>query len=201
MKRLLRSEKGLTFIEVLIALSIMGLLSVPIMMMFMNAQMYARKVDKQTEINAVTRTVKELVLEGLNKDAPLSSLTGEIIDIDGEDAEDGEDSEADEGEEVSDGFKSIIRYAIKSNTTVTTPYLKIEDSIEDSGNKISDKYTYTVTYDPAKYYDSNYKGVYNVLIKIYEKESKNKVNELKVSVYIDNLYAEKKTDSEDSESD
>ena len=80
-----------------------------------------------------------------------------------------------------------------------TPFLKIEGpKIEDSG--INGKYTYTVTYDPAKYYDSNYKKVYNVLIKIYEKENKNKVNEIKVSVNIDDLNS-KKVESGDSEAE
>lgn len=168
MKRLLRSKKGLTFVEVLISLTILGLLSVPIMMMFMNAQRYARKVDKQTEINAVTRTVKQLVSGGLIDDEPLIDVNGVNVDID----EDGDLEEI-------DGFHNMIRHAFDTSAPVTTPYLEIKE-----GSQVNKKYAYKVKFDPEKYYDPNYVGVYNVLITIVEKESNNPVNEIKVSVNV-----------------
>lgn len=179
MKRLLRSEKGLTFIEVLIALAVLGLLSVPIMMMFMNAQIYARKVDKQTEISAVTRTVKQLVSEGLEKDGPLWDTDGKPVDIDGEEIDSG------------DTFQTIIKHANKLNSTITTPHLQIK------GTEIIENYTYTVKYDPEKYYDPNFKGVYTVLITIIDRESNNVVNEIKVSVNVENEITDEKVESEE----
>ena len=167
MKMLLRNKKGMSFLEVLIALGILGLLSVPIMMMFMNAQIYAKKVDKQTEINAVTRTVMQIVSEGLKTNAPLyTPESTDPIEIDGDTAS-------------GDGFKTIVKYAHSIGSSYTTPILKIERS------GITEKYVYKITYDPARYYDPNYKGVYNFLVTILEKESGKVVNELKISTYVD----------------
>lgn len=183
MRRLLRSKKGLTFVEVLISLTILGLLAVPIMMMFMNAQRYARKVDKQTEINAVTRTVKQLVSEGLISDAPLKDINDDYVDIN----EDGR---------PEDGFKDIVRHANEISAPVTTPYLQIIE-----GSEVNEKYTYKVKYDPEKYYDPNYFGVYNVLITIVEKETTNTVNEIKVSVNVGEEIGIIEDESEELEDD
>lgn len=169
MKRLLRNKKGMSFLEVLIALAILGLLSVPIMMMFMNAQMYAKKVDKQTEINAVTRTVMQIVSDGLKTGGVGAELfepdSSDPIDVNGDGTK-------------NDGFRTIIKHAHVSGSPYTTPLLKIDRS------GINEKYVYKITYDPAKYYDANYEGVYNVLVTIVEKESGKSVNKLKISVNV-----------------
>lgn len=166
MKRLLRNKKGMSFLEVLIALAILGLLSVPIMMMFMNAQIYARKVDKQTEINAVTRTVMQIVSDGLNANAQLFGPdSSDPIDVNGDGTE-------------NDGFRTIITHAHDSGSPYITPVLKIDRS------GINEKYVYKITYDHAKYYDENYEGVYNVLVTIIEKENGKAVNKLKMSVNV-----------------
>ncbi len=166
MKRLLKNKKGMSFLEVLIALAILGLLSVPIMMMFMNAQIYAKKVDKQTEINAVTRTIMQLVSDGLKtNDQLFGPDSSDPIDVDGDDT-------------TSDGFRTIIKHAHDNGSTYTTPELKID------GSGINEKYVYKIAYDPAKYYDANYEGVYNILVTIIEKESGKVVNKLKMSVNV-----------------
>ncbi|NLL06208.1 MAG: prepilin-type N-terminal cleavage/methylation domain-containing protein [Clostridiaceae bacterium] len=170
MKRLLKNKKGMSFLEVLIALGILGLLSVPIMMMFMNAQIYAKKVDKQTEINAVTRTVTQIVSDGFKTPGEGALLfapdSTEDIDIDGDGS-------------APDGFRKIIKYARDVlRDKYTTPVLKIE------GSGINEKYVYKITYDPANYHDANYEGVYSLLVTIIEKESGKVVNELKMSVNV-----------------
>lgn len=170
MKSLFRSKKGMSFLEVLIALAILGLFSVPIMMMFMNAQIYARKVDKQTEINAVTRTVMQIVSDGFNTDGEGALLYGpdslDPIDVDGDNT-------------TSDGYRTIIKYAHNiTGSEYTTPLLKIDRF------GINEKYVYKLYYNPAKYYDVNYEGVYNILVTIVEKESGKTVNKLKMSVNV-----------------
>lgn len=159
----------MSFLEVLIALAILGLLSVPIMMMFMNAQIYAKKVDRQTEINAVTRTVMQIVSDGLKAEGLGAQLfapdSTDPIDVNGDGTE-------------NDGFRTIIKYAHNSGSLYTTPLLKIDRS------GINEKYVYKITYNPAKYYDANYEGVYSVLVTIIEKESGKVANELKMSVNV-----------------
>ena len=60
-----RSKKGMTLIETIIALAVLGIVSVPLMAVFTNAAVIVKKTDDRLEINAVTRIIKENVIRSV----------------------------------------------------------------------------------------------------------------------------------------
>ncbi|WP_010249682.1 type II secretion system protein [Acetivibrio cellulolyticus] len=168
MKRLIRNRKGMSLVEVMIALAILGLLSVPIMMAFMNTQIYARKIDKQNEINSITRTVTQIVSDGFKNDAVITDIGGLNIELDGDPLT------------LTDTFTDIIRKAKNDATKKDT----VSDlPIMENGVK-SLKYKYSITFDYNNFRNPLYEGVYNFLIIINEYDSGNVVNKLKIAVDI-----------------
>ncbi|OPZ92281.1 MAG: hypothetical protein BWY74_01659 [Firmicutes bacterium ADurb.Bin419] len=167
MKELLRNNKGMTLTEVMIALAVLGLLITPIMMSFMNTQIYARKIDKQNEVNAITRTIMQNVSKSLKEDYAIEDINGNIIDVD-------EDTLPD------DRFSSIIIKAkSESSKRVTVDDLPVyENGIPNS------KFKYSITYD-ENYDNSEYFGVYNFLITVRDYNSGRIENELKIAVNLD----------------
>jgi len=61
MQKLLVSKKGMTLIEVIISLAVLGIVSSPLLVVFTNAQIIIGKTESRIEINAVMRIIKENV--------------------------------------------------------------------------------------------------------------------------------------------
>jgi prepilin-type N-terminal cleavage/methylation domain-containing protein len=173
MKRLLRNKKGMSLLEVMIAITVLGLLTMPIMISFMNTQRYAKKIDKETEISSITRTVKQLVVDGLVKNEPLVDKDGNSIDIYVSDT-------------IDDKFRDFIKYcrsAANKDTLIESVELMIY-----SGGSQNTKYSYKLAYHHNEFYDgTQYPNVYNVLIKIIERDSGSVVNQIKIAVKVDNF--------------
>lgn len=163
----------MSLLEVMIALAVLGLLSVPIMTAFMNTQIYAKKVDKQTEISAITRTVKQIVSDGiLNGVDELTQFNGAPVNI--------------FGGAPNDKFIDFLNYA-KSDTSgvdIQTPFLQIKDS----DLSVNSKYKYKIIYNhnSTEYYDgTQYPNVYNFKIEIYDAKNDQLLNKIKVAVKFD----------------
>lgn len=157
----------MSLVEVMIALAVLGLLVVPIMMAFMNTQIYARKIDKQNEVNAVTRTVIQIVNDNFKNAVLIADIEGHAVDLDGD-------------ESTPETFLDIIKAAKKdSSKKVTVDNLPIIES-----GTLSKKYKYSITYD-VKYDNSAYPGVYNFLITVMDYNSGRTENKLKIAVNID----------------
>jgi len=173
MKKLIKSKSGMSLLEVMIALAILGVLTVPIMTAFMNTQLYAKKVDKQNEINAITRTVKQIVTDGFIRDEVLEASDGSTIDtlepVDGN----------------SDHFRDIINeYSkdINKASTYTSPsFLKINKTVGPTIVE-SKKYKYKLEYCYNECYNPSYENVHHVVIMIYDYDSEKLLNEIKVAV-------------------
>lgn len=65
MKLLKKSNRGMTLIETIIALAVLGIVSVPLMAVFTNAAVIVKKTEERLEINAVTRIIKENVIKSV----------------------------------------------------------------------------------------------------------------------------------------
>lgn len=167
MRKLFKNRKGMSLIEVIIALAVLSIVTYPIMMAFMNTQIAAKRVDKQTRINAITRTVKEFVYDNVVDEAGsemIIDINNTAVDMDGVSG--------------TDTFFSFVSWAIKQTSLASTPQLPIfEMSVKN------DKYTYTIA-SGQSYQDTNFPDVYNVLISIIEKDSGNVVNQIKVAINI-----------------
>lgn len=171
MKRLFKSKSGMSLLEVMIALALLGVLTVPIMTAFMNTQLYAKKVDKQTDINAITRTVKQIVIDGMLSNDSLLDINGDPVDTLDQIG-------------TPDKFKDIIVNGKDTGNPITTPFLKIDQIVNGSIEK-SEKYKYKIEYLHNECYDRTYPKVYHVVIKICNYDNDNLLNEIKVAVMLD----------------
>lgn len=61
MKRRFGNNKGMTLIEAIVALAILGIVSAPLLVVFTNAQLVIRNTESRLEANAVMRIIKENV--------------------------------------------------------------------------------------------------------------------------------------------
>ncbi len=60
-KIIVKNKKGMTMVEVVISLTVIGIISIPLFAAFMSSAALMKKTHEQMEINAVTRVVKENV--------------------------------------------------------------------------------------------------------------------------------------------
>ncbi|MDP4093443.1 MAG: prepilin-type N-terminal cleavage/methylation domain-containing protein [Bacillota bacterium] len=65
MKRMRRNNKGMTLLEVMVAMAVFGIISVPLVMSCISPIVITKINQDQIELNAVTRTVKEAVVNAI----------------------------------------------------------------------------------------------------------------------------------------
>jgi prepilin-type N-terminal cleavage/methylation domain-containing protein len=65
MMRFARNKKGMTLIDVIVALAVLAIASMPLLTVFANSAMLIKKADTRLEINAITRVVKENVVNSV----------------------------------------------------------------------------------------------------------------------------------------
>ncbi len=176
MLNLFTNKRGMTMLEVLISIALLSLVSVPLIMSFMNSLMMSKLSKNQIEVNAVTRVVKEVVTSGFANNLPLNNYD---IDGDGNLVEHHLDVNGDGI--VGDLYLDLLRVTPSSEPATsggllirTTPEMYIP-GYED--------YVFTIHYDAKNYHDSNY-DTRNVLLTIYDKEKNKVVNKLKIAVDI-----------------
>ena len=66
-RKLSENQKGVSLVEVIVALTVLGLISVPISMTFLNSTFTAKLTKEQIELTAITRMVKENVAESVKR--------------------------------------------------------------------------------------------------------------------------------------
>ena len=88
----IRSKKGMTLLETILALAVLGIVAAPLLMVFTNAAAIAKKTQDRLEINAVTRIIKANVTNSVKYGVGhtiFSEETGSDITL--KDAVDGKD--------------------------------------------------------------------------------------------------------------
>ncbi len=81
LKKLISGKKGMTLIEVLVSIAILGIISVPLLAMFTNSTLMVRQNEKQIKVSALTRTIKENVTKALKEGNKLTTYDGGNYDI------------------------------------------------------------------------------------------------------------------------
>lgn len=59
--KLFKSKKGMTLLETILALAVLGIVAAPLLTVFTNAAVIVKKTNDRLEINAITRIIKENV--------------------------------------------------------------------------------------------------------------------------------------------
>jgi len=142
-KCFLKSKKGMTLIEVILALSLLAIFTLPLTIGFMNSLLISRKIEVENHVNAVTSIIKERVQDALideNIDLPyVSGGTFNIIDFISSNI-------------VGDGGESDP--------------IEVEYSSDD-GEKNNYKFFYRLSYHHDSCYDEEYETVYHVIVSVY----------------------------------
>lgn len=136
--KLFKSKKGMTLIETIIAMAVLAIVSVPLMAVFTNAAVIVKKTNDRLEINAVTRIIKENVINSVKYgggNTIKSSETG--LEIDLQSVEDGTNLEI-------KGSKGDIntKYIFDAERTVDFDNLSYSAS---SSQKLADTCEYLIT--------------------------------------------------------
>lgn len=172
-KKLIKvNKKGMSLVEVLVALTLLAVLSVPIMMVFMNTQLIAKKVDVQTTVSSVTRVVKQLVV---------NNVLDNTIEMRAYDSSD--PNRLSSLVAVVPGVANPVTFrGFVESATEESPELPITSL---NGTDLLDKYTYKIT-SCASYNDPALANVYNVLIKIIDRSNNKVVEQVRVDINIPN---------------
>ena len=65
MLKVIKSCKGISLVEAIVAMTVLAMLSTVVMMMFMNSMVTVKMTNDRIEINAVTRIIKENVINSV----------------------------------------------------------------------------------------------------------------------------------------
>lgn len=143
-----KSNKGMTLIETIISLAVLGIVSVPLMAVFTNAAVIVKKTDERLEINAVTRIIKENVINSVKYGGSGNAIntfdhTG-LIDLQsGPDADEDGDFEAAENLEIKDSKNSVNKkYIFDAERTMNFDTLT---NPEDPSRTLADTCEYLIT--------------------------------------------------------
>ncbi len=79
MNKMLLSRKGMTLVEIIMALAVFGIVSVPIVTLFMNSSLTLKATQKQMEINAASRQAKEAVVDWVKSESSVPTTTSGTI--------------------------------------------------------------------------------------------------------------------------
>ncbi|MEN6316747.1 MAG: type II secretion system protein [Clostridiaceae bacterium] len=146
--KLLKSNKGMTLIETIISLAVLGIVSVPLMAVFTNTAVIVKKTDERLEINAVTRIIKENVINsvkyGGSGNAIYTYNHADLIDLQsGPDANGDGDLETAENLEIKDS-KDIVNEDYIFDAERTMDFNTIANP-EDPSGSLADTCEYLIT--------------------------------------------------------
>ncbi|MEN8906972.1 MAG: type II secretion system protein [Clostridiales bacterium] len=145
------NKKGMTLIEVILAITILAIASLPLFASFNNTFLIINKKQKKMDNSAVIRLAKENSVDCIKEAKAIQSYN----DVN------------------SDSIKDINDTVLWQNDTNSWTYPDIVDTntvsdlmLKDSNDKIYDKYKYSIKYD-STYSDSNFPNVKKFKIGVY----------------------------------
>lgn len=140
--KLFKSTKGTTLLETILALAVLGIISVPLLTVFTNAAVIVKKTNDRLEINAITRIIKENVTNSVKYGGEGHAICvfGTAVKIDLQ-VEDGSDLE------VKDAKDEInLKYKFDAERTVDFGSLTYSDN---DATVLADTCEYTITLKKA----------------------------------------------------
>ena len=81
MRKLLRNKKGFTIVELIISITILAIITVPLMAAFGNVAMMNKLTKDQMEINAVAKQVQQEVINSVKKGGIVKDINGNDVNI------------------------------------------------------------------------------------------------------------------------
>lgn len=158
-----KGSKGMSIIEVVLALAVLSIIAVPLITTFGNSLRLTKHVDKQIDINAFSRLAIERVKEALANGTALPDEDGNF------------------GPGVEINIRDLIS-SVDSDGSIPANQLKSTDKIGilDSYNELVEGYYVIVSYC-KDFHDTGYKIRY-ILIEIKNKDDGANANEIKLAV-------------------
>ncbi|OPX43025.1 hypothetical protein CLHUN_31690 [Ruminiclostridium hungatei] len=152
MFKLLKNNKGMTITEIITALAVLGIISIPLMAVFSNSVLLTKMTGNQLEINAVMQIAKADVVQSVKNDVRLCDF--------------------------SDPDKEI--YLNPSRPTPDAIYAHVGNEtaafLELGTGNLTEKYKYKVRYE-----DMGAPDIVRLTIKLYTAQEKF-LSELKIEV-------------------
>lgn len=144
MKSLLKCKKGMTLIEVILALSLLAIFTIPLSIGFMNSLLISKKIERENYVNAVTSIIKERVQD---------ALIDEYIELPC----------------VAGGTTLNLRDFISNHLSVggggESDPIKVDYPNDYENNNYI--FFYRLNYDHDTCYDTEYETVYHVIVSVY----------------------------------
>ncbi|HOV25959.1 MAG TPA: type II secretion system protein [Pseudobacteroides sp.] len=81
MRKLIRSRMGFTIVELIISVTLMAIITVPLMAGFANVAMMNKLTRNQIEINAVAKQVEQEVIDSLKKGGDAKTIYGADVNL------------------------------------------------------------------------------------------------------------------------
>lgn len=147
-----KRRKGFTVVEVLVALTILGIVMIPITMGILNTQKTDKGNLEQIKINAITRIIKENVVSAVKKETNVSGNTDILHDSSG------------------------------TYYESTTTYMKIVDDTTVTGDTSYDSYAYDCKFAEKNSDGSpkmTSAGTMKWIISIYKKNTKGTYDQIR----------------------
>lgn len=157
----LKDKKGMTLVEVIISITLLGVILLPIMMLFNGSILMANKIKGDIDTDAVVQTIKQVIIDSV-KSNPVKGIPKKT-DI----------NTSNPNQYVpnatSFNVKDLIDQSVISGNLETSDMLCVF-GVNGDIKRFFD-YGYKVQYDHGEHYDSSYPNVYNFVLIIYKNDS------------------------------
>lgn len=142
-KVFLKSKKGMTLLEVILALSLLAIFTVPLSVGFMNTLLISKTVEKENHVNAVTSIIKERVQDALiNEHMELPCVDGSDINL-----------------------RDFLSSGIAVSDPIESDPIRVNYPNDDENNNYI--FFYRLNFDNETCYDNEYETVYHVIVSVY----------------------------------
>jgi prepilin-type N-terminal cleavage/methylation domain-containing protein len=165
MMKILRNKKGMTLFEVLISITMLGVIAVPLMMLFCSSVILANKNRDKVDLNYIADIVVEEVRDSVKGNNTLPKYSSY-------------DSSINDYTDYSIYLRDLVIQSKSDGTKKSTDKIGIIGH-ESSGNFRA--FSYIVEYNHSECYDPNYNQTYEFFINIYNEDRM--VKKLKIPVW------------------
>lgn len=159
MLKFLRNNKGMTITEIITALAVLGIISIPLMAVFSNSVLLTKMTGNQLEINAVMQIAKAQVVHSVKNNVELRDFS---------------DPDGDKIHLNPSGPEPDAIYDHAGNETAE--FLQLDGPGLDSSSALIQKYKYKVRYEAMEAPD-----IVRLTIKLYTAQEK-LLSELKIEI-------------------
>lgn len=169
MMKILRNKKGMTLFEVLISITMLGVIAVPLMMLLCSSVILANKNRDKVDLNYIADIVVEEVRDSVKNRNKLPKHNSY-------------DSSIDDYTDYSIDLRELVIQSISDGTKKSTDEIGII-ALDYTENYRA--FSYLVEYNHSECYDSNYNQTYEFIIYIYDEDRM--VKKLKIPVWAETV--------------